>query len=75
MGLAFSWVTFDEGYGGKPGFLRGLVEREPTVRGRSPRIADGLDRATVAHGVGPTAKGGRADRDKVPGWFRAARRR
>jgi len=24
-GLAFSWVTFDEDYGGKPGFLRGLI--------------------------------------------------
>ena len=48
-GLAFAWVTFDEGYGGKPGFLRGLIGAGPTVRGRGPRIADGLDRAARGH--------------------------
>jgi SRSO17 transposase len=27
-GVSFEWLTFDEGYGGKPGFLQGLTERD-----------------------------------------------
>lgn len=27
-GVSFEWMTFDEGYGGKPGFLQGLEERD-----------------------------------------------
>ena len=32
-GLSFAWMTFDEGYGGKPDFLRGLTARSRCVRG------------------------------------------
>jgi SRSO17 transposase len=35
-GMTFSWVGFDEGYGGKPGLLRGLVEREQRFLGEVP---------------------------------------
>jgi len=35
-GLAFAWVTFDEGYGGKPGFLRGLITRGQRFVGEVP---------------------------------------
>jgi SRSO17 transposase len=27
QGVTFEWLTFDEGYGGKPGFLQGLADR------------------------------------------------
>jgi SRSO17 transposase len=39
--LHFSWVTFDEGYGGKPGFLRGLSEREQLYVGEVPKSIHG----------------------------------
>lgn len=35
-GLTFSWMTFDEDYGGKPGLLRGLVERGQRFLGEVP---------------------------------------
>src|SRR5262249_54826467 len=35
-GLTFAWVTFDEGYGGKPGFLRGLIARGQRFVGEVP---------------------------------------
>jgi SRSO17 transposase len=35
-GLAFSWVTFDEDYGGKPEFLRSLVTRGQRFVGEVP---------------------------------------
>lgn len=35
-GLTFSWITFDEDYGGKPGLLRGLVERGQRFLGEVP---------------------------------------
>jgi SRSO17 transposase len=35
-GLSFSWVTFDEDYGDKPGFLRGLVARDQRFVGEVP---------------------------------------
>lgn len=50
-GVTFGWLTFDEGYGGKPEFLRELDRRGPryvaetpvTFRGwlRPPRLTDG----------------------------------
>jgi SRSO17 transposase len=40
-GLAFSWVTFDEGYGGKPGFLCGLMERGQWFVGEFPASLTG----------------------------------
>jgi SRSO17 transposase len=35
-GLAFEWLTFDEGYGGKPDFLRGLSARQQRFVGQVP---------------------------------------
>jgi SRSO17 transposase len=35
-GLAFEWLTFDEGYGGKPDFLRGLSARRQQFVGEVP---------------------------------------
>jgi hypothetical protein len=36
-GLHFDWLTFDEWYGGKPGFLRGLSARGQRFVGEIPR--------------------------------------
>jgi SRSO17 transposase len=36
-GLCFDWATFDEGYGGKPEFLRGLTARRQKFVGEVPR--------------------------------------
>ena len=36
-GLNFDWATFDEGYGGKPEFLRGLSVRHQEFVGEVPR--------------------------------------
>jgi SRSO17 transposase len=37
QGLALDWVTFDEGYGDKPGFLAGLDERQLRYVGEVPK--------------------------------------
>jgi SRSO17 transposase len=39
--LSFEWVTFDEGYGGKPDFLRGLAARGQRYVGEIPRSFTG----------------------------------
>jgi SRSO17 transposase len=36
-GIALDWLTFDEGYGDKPGFLRGLHERHLHYAGEVPK--------------------------------------
>jgi SRSO17 transposase len=36
-GLTFAWLTFDEWYGGKPDFLRGLSARQQRFVGEVPR--------------------------------------
>lgn len=36
-GISFAWMTFDEGYGGKPDFLRGLTARGQRYVGEIPR--------------------------------------
>ena len=36
-GLQFDWMTFDEGYGSKPDFLRGLTGRKQRFVGEIPR--------------------------------------
>jgi SRSO17 transposase len=36
-GVAFEWLTFDEGYGGKPDFLRALAARGQRYVGEVPR--------------------------------------
>jgi len=40
-GVNMAWMTFDEGYGGKPGFLRGLREKTQPFVGEIPRSATG----------------------------------
>src|SRR5260370_9117015 len=39
--LTFEWLTFDEGYGGKPDFLRGLSARQQKFVGEVPRSFTG----------------------------------
>jgi SRSO17 transposase len=64
-GLAFSWVTFDEGYGGKPGFRRGLVARGQPFVGEVPGSLTGwIDRPAVTDR--PYRKGGKGRPRKVP---------
>jgi SRSO17 transposase len=36
-GIRFDWLTFDEGYGDKPGFLQGLQERHLPYVGEVPK--------------------------------------
>jgi SRSO17 transposase len=36
-GVHFAWLTFDEWYGGKPAFLRGLRDREQQYMGEVPK--------------------------------------
>ena len=38
-GIHVEWLTFDEGYGGKPGFLRGLARAISSSSARSPAIS------------------------------------
>jgi SRSO17 transposase len=40
-GLHFDWMTFDEGYGSKPDFLRGLDARDQKFVGEVPRSFTG----------------------------------
>jgi SRSO17 transposase len=44
-GLAFDWLTFDEGYGGKPEFLRELAGRGQAFVAEVPRTFTGWLRA------------------------------
>ena len=64
-GLAFSWVTFDEGYGGKPGFLRGLIERGQRFVGEVPETLTGwIEQPQITNR--PYRKGGKGRPRKVP---------
>jgi SRSO17 transposase len=64
-GLVFSWVTFDEGYGGKPGFLRGLIARGQRFVGEVPGSLTGwIERPAVTSR--PYRKGGKGRPRKVP---------
>jgi SRSO17 transposase len=64
-GLAFAWVTFDEDYGGKPGFLRGLIARSQRFVGEVPGSLTGwIARPAVTSR--PYRKGGRSRPRKVP---------
>jgi SRSO17 transposase len=40
-GVQFKWLTFDEGYGSKPGFLRGLIARQQGFVGEVPSTFTG----------------------------------
>jgi len=49
-GVTFSWLTFDEGYGGKPPFLRALRKRQQAFVGEVPCTFTGwLDPPRVTH--------------------------
>lgn len=41
QGVELAWMTFDEGYGSKPGFLRGLRSRNQPFVGEVPRSLTG----------------------------------
>jgi SRSO17 transposase len=64
-GLAFAWVTFDEDYGGKPGFLRGLIARGQRFVGEVPGSLTGWIEATAVTSR-PYRKGGKSRSRKVP---------
>jgi SRSO17 transposase len=62
-GLHFDWMTFDEGYGSKPDFLRGLTARQQSFVGEVPRNFVGwlkppriITRPFHKHGRGPGRK-------------------
>lgn len=40
-GVRFEWLTYDEGYGSKPGFLRGLIDRRQWFVGEVPSTFTG----------------------------------
>jgi SRSO17 transposase len=44
-GVSFEWLTFDEGYGSKPDFLRGLTQRLQPFVGEVPRSFTGWVKA------------------------------
>jgi len=59
------WLTFDEGYGGKPGFLAGLRQRRQPFVGEVPSILPGwLDRPRVTDR--PYHRGGRGRGRRTP---------
>lgn len=64
-GLTFAWVTFDEDYGGKPGFLRGLIARGQRFMGEVPGSLTGwIEPPAVTRR--PYRKGGKSRPRKVP---------
>jgi SRSO17 transposase len=59
-GVRFRWLTFDEGYGGKPGFVAGLRERQQDFVGEVPSILPGwLHRPRVTRRPYRHPRGGR----------------
>ena len=64
-GVTSSWVTFDEGYGGKPGLLRGLVERGQRFLGEVPSSLTGWIEPPPTTDR-PYRKGGEGRSRKIP---------
>ena len=64
-GLAFSWVTFDEDYGGRLDFLGGLIERDQPFVGEVPGSLTGWIEVPPVTSR-PYRKGGKARPRKVP---------
>jgi SRSO17 transposase len=72
-GVRFEWVTFDEGYGGKPEFLHGLSERHQPFAGEVPRSFSGwLHPPEVTDR--PFRRGGHGSGRKVPRVVAGSRR-
>jgi SRSO17 transposase len=64
-GVRFEWMTFDEGYGSKPEFLRELTARQQRYVAEVPRSVTGwLERPRVV--TRPYHKNGRGRGRKVP---------
>jgi SRSO17 transposase len=64
-GLHFDWLTFDEGYGGKPEFLREVSARQQRYVAEVPRTFSGwLKEPRVV--LRPYHRGGRGRGRKVP---------
>lgn len=64
-GVSFDWLTFDEGYGGKPDFLRGLDTRRQQFVGEVPRSFTGWLKAPRVV-TRPFHRKGRGRGRKVP---------
>lgn len=64
-GVTFDWLTFDEGYGGKPAFLRGLSARQQRYVGEVPCSFTGWLRAPRVS-TRPFHRKGRGRGRKVP---------
>jgi SRSO17 transposase len=65
QGIRFDWLTFDEGYGSKPEFLRELTARQQKYVAEVPRSLTGwLERPRVV--TRPYHKNGRGRGRKIP---------
>ncbi len=71
-GLAFSWGTFDEDNGGKPGFLHGLVARGPRLVGEVPRSLTGWIPCIQPKEFGDSGK--KRNASPVPGHYGVPKR-
>jgi SRSO17 transposase len=73
-GVRFDWLTFDEGYGGKPAFLRELTARQQRYVGEVPRSFSGwLERPRVV--TRPYHRIAAAAAARSPAWPAVADRR
>ena len=64
-GLTFAWMTGDEGYGGKPGFLEGLAQRQQKFVLEVPRTFSVWEKTPEVTTRG-YRKGGRGSGRKTP---------
>ncbi len=64
-GVDFEWLTFDEGYGSKPGFLRGLANRNQWFVGEVPTTSTGWIAPPETTGR-PYRKSGRGRSRRTP---------
>lgn len=72
-GVKFDWLTFDEGYGGKPDFLRGLGKGQQRFVGEVPRSFTGWLKAPRVV-TRPFRRKGRGRGRKVPRLAAGSRR-
>ena len=62
-GVVFDWLTFDEGYGGKPEFLRELAGRGQTFVAEVPKTFTGWIRAAAGDPAAISARPGTRPQD------------